>query len=446
MHPVYVADGVFWDAETDSKKTSSFSVLPLHETLDSVVIDGEEDDWCNIEDSQRGFLTALSAWGSRTGVATDTGDFVCIGLWGDSAPHTHRDSLNLIQFTVLSGIHRKRYWICAFPKRDMCRCGCFGRCSFDAVFEVVAWSLRALAAGVFPSVDHKGVPFPDESYRGKLAKKPMKVRGACVAMCADWAWHKQVLGMQGWRGEGDEKRMCWMCCANSSNCFDVSMAATWRTQLVDALTFWEQAAHNRRYISSAWSIPGFSISLVRPDFMHTVCLGVLQYLGGNVMYDCFRALGGTWENSRAAVSKLEAIVKTMARQLAVPPPFHCLTIGMFRSSGAQKPKLKLKAAEGRYCLPLVRHMLEHCFPTDTLYAKTRLLCVGHLCKCYAELDNWVDGGESRLRLASHARKHVVLYQELSRLSTDELMWHMYPKHHLFVHVAETSYVNPRCRL
>ena len=32
----------------------------------------------------------------------------------------------------------------------------------------------------------------------------MGISGACVAKCGYWAWHKHVLGLHGWRGEGAE--------------------------------------------------------------------------------------------------------------------------------------------------------------------------------------------------------------------------------------------------
>jgi hypothetical protein len=115
---------------------------------------------------------------------------------------------------------------------------------------------------------------------------------------------------------------------------------------------------------------------------------------------------------------------------------------MLRANTKSKPKMKLKAAEGRYFLPVLHTMLTKFFPCQTQHAKTRLKCAEALLSVYSELDSWVDG-VSTIRLGQFGRKHLLLYAELSKSSRNELRWHLYPKHHLFCHVVESCLVNPK---
>ena len=100
----------------------------------------------------------------------------------------------------------------------------------EAVFKVVAWSFRAMLLGVYPELDHN-----DELLTGKrlkLAGKPLRFRGACIAKCGDWDWYKAALGLHGWQGEGPKGKICWLCDASlhrpETYAFDFSLSAGWR--------------------------------------------------------------------------------------------------------------------------------------------------------------------------------------------------------------------------
>ena len=74
-----------------------------------------------------------------------------------------------------------------------------------------------------------------------------------------------------------------------------------------------------------------------------------------------------------------------------------------------------------------------------------LACALHLCGIYGEIDNW-DPDTSPAKINDFARRHVTLYRELSNLQTDKQLWHVFPKHHLLLHVCEHtlhSRINPK---
>ena len=191
------------------QKTMSF-LLP-HEILHNLIEPGKEGDWCDFQPGQAGFKAELKAWGGdKQQVDVESDPWACIALWGDSAPSTRKDSVHLLTFRLLNGSVRKRFWIACFSKKDMCKCGCYGRCTMQTMFEIVGWSMRALLAGKHPSVDHRGNRFPPGSPRGEMAGQTLRVRGAVLAKVGDWAWYKQALNLKYWRGEGEDLRLCWL--------------------------------------------------------------------------------------------------------------------------------------------------------------------------------------------------------------------------------------------
>ena len=176
----------------------------------------------------------------------------------------------------------------------------------EAVFKVVAWSFRAMLLGVYPELDHN-----DELLTGnrlKLAGKPLRFRGACIAKCGDWDWYKAALGLHGWQGEGPKGKICWLCDASlhrpETYAFDFSLSAGWRNTRSTMKSFWEENYNQGRYVSPLWQIPGLRIEHVIPDLMHCCCLGILQYASGNAMWEVFVFLGGVMTRASDAVGRL----------------------------------------------------------------------------------------------------------------------------------------------
>lgn len=206
--------------------------------------------------------------------------------------------------------------------------------------------------------------------------------------------------------------------------------------------FWVSASCREQFVSAIWEIPGFHLSYVRPDMMHISCLGILQYLSGNCLWEMFRSLGGSFRSPLSACSALENMMGVCARRLGQATPFSHLTVTMFRSTASDKPKFKAKAAENRHFLPILHQMLKHCFEADSEHARLRLQCVDALRRCYLEMESWSPSGSPH-RLAKIGRQQLMLYSELRATSSDPALWHMYPKHHLFMNVLEADVTNPR---
>ena len=111
---------------------------------------------------------------------------------------------------------------------------------------------------------------------------------------------------------------------------------------------------------------------------------------------------------------------------------------MIRAQAADAPRMKMKAAEARYILPIAGHMLRNYFPVHSAHATMRLNCTQALEKCYKELELWGPGSSEVL--GREGRTFMILYGQLSEeaAATDPrgLLWRLYPKLHLFLHVCE----------
>lgn len=377
LPPPYMTTIPMWDHKLNKQIQGKIKLYPIHESLDRVVAEGAEAEWGSFDESQASFRTGLEEWGSRVG-ATLAGIWMCLALWGDAAPYTHKDSIYLLTCRVLNGSHRTRVWIAGFSKRRLCACGCFGRCTFNALFDVVSWSMKAYLTGKWPDRDHLGEPL--QGWRREMAGKPFRFKAAIIAKCGDWAWHKQILGMRSWSA----RLNCWLCQATLGET-DFTANAPWRRTIRSHSAFLAESMGKRKCLSTIFAIPGFVLGYVLPDFMHVSCLGIVQYLEGNVMWELFVVLDGRYKKPLDACSRLLNMINIVARECSLEPPFAELTIGMIKPQGNKRPRMRLKAAEGRTFLPLLTRMLEKFFPAENERDALRLQCCQALCRVYLEL-------------------------------------------------------------
>eukprot|EP00959_Pyramimonas_sp_CCMP1952_P323183 6762743-Pyramimonas_sp.AAC.1 len=84
--------------------------------------------------------------------------------------------------------------------------------------------------------------------------------------------------------------------------------------------------------------------MVVADLMHCSCLGIAQYVLGNIMWELFTHMGGTFDRHVVVCGRLCGLVKMAAKQHHIQAPFGHLSIGMIRASRSAPPKLKLKAS------------------------------------------------------------------------------------------------------
>ena len=279
------------------------------------------------------------------------------------------------------------------------------------------------------------------------AKERFPFGASFLQMRGDWSWMKQVFGLRGWK---DAAGCCFKCMANKSThpFTDASLLAAWRATLFTTASFLQMAMANGHYIPSVFDWPGFVMEFFHPDFMHCVCLGIVQMILGNIYFELFQSLGGVMTQPQAQLGHLLCCIRLAAKNLGVQPPIHGLTFSMIKRDG-KSPKLRLKAAEGRYMVPITLRLLELFFPSATNHDNLRFECLSALNLVYLEMKNW--NPNSPRTVATEGRRHVMLYAELSKewLATNETRswfgWKYIPKHHLSIHCFEEQvarYGNP----
>ena len=274
----------------------------------------------------------------------------------------------------------------------------------------------------------------------------MKIVGGLVQKRGDWSWMKSCIGMCGWHGEGQFKRVCFKCRANCTTFpyWDHSTGALWRAVLFTHLSFMASCFAEGGFVSTLFQFPGFVHEFISGDLMHACDLGVLQYLCGCVIWELFREMGGTDKKHRHVLADIQTMIRTASKSLAqVQLPTNTLTIGMVK--GKSGPKTKTKASEGRRLVFCLRFILENFFPAgaDDSHAQLRYQCVNEMCMMYDSLRDW-NVGTSVETLALHGRRCLMIYSELSAESLRSrnyqhegfLVWRQYPKMHLLLHVIE----------
>ncbi len=243
----------------------------------------------------------------------------------------------------------------------------------------MAWSAASLAAGVMPSRRHDGSPFAGDSHRAARAGQPLALRAAFLQIRGDWSQLKTSLGLVGWSGEGPSKRICWQCLAGfpeagAPDWRDPSAQAPWRCTALSHIDFLEDTAVRGAALSKLFGIPGMLLEYVEVDLMHAGDLGILQYVLGNVLFECFGELGGVLARPDQTLGELLQLLKTFSRELGqAQPPLNGLTLPMIRKVG-KPPKLKAKASETRRALPCVLRLLE-VLPVDTPHRHLRYHCL-----------------------------------------------------------------------
>ena len=80
---------------------------------------------------------------------------------------------------------------------------------------------------------------------------------------------------------------------------------------------------------------------------------------------------------------------------------------------------------------------------DSPVKQLRLDCMQSMLNCYDEMQQWT--ADSPANMVTFSNRHIRQYIALNSLSADpDMYWKFYPKHHLFLHLAESG-LNPASR-
>ena len=355
-------------------------------------------------------------------------DFIPLGLHCDGVPFGsqvfYSDSLELfsLNFPCLHSGMR-------IPFTSVQRTHLVKHETYNAIFEVLSWSLKHLAFGTFPSRRHNDDPFGKrEQFRSRLSSTTQPAKALLVEIRADWVALKQLFQFP---QQNENAGICWMCSATPKDIRDCSLLANWRTSRKTAMSFHKQLLLDGK-TCPLWSVPGVSSHIVIVDWLHCVDIGVAADVLGNVLLELVDQYPGSDRHVRMR-NLWKDISDEYARQ-AVPCDnrFPGLRLKSFFVT-SKSPKLKGKAAHIRYFVPVLDCIVQDKFPQDNIHNRTVVKCMHNLAECYSCLQDFnADKFEiSARRLGS---LHCALEQEKLAAGIQK-RWKVKPKLHLSLELS-----------
>ncbi len=213
--------------------------------------------------------------------ATDLSMFLPIHLFGDDGCLKKARAMGTVTwfpavFTPLSALHSR------IPTYVMARHHFIKDITESDLQRVIAWAFQMWMSGVYPSSNHLGVPWPDKSFRWRLASGQHRLcggrTGVYVGTIGDQAWIAQHFRFSTlW----NRIHMCFRC---------------WAVSSPGALNFTEKCPFPERstddYLCSACAAgsplsgtPGWSLPTVRGEAMHAGPLGALPDVAASALVD-----------------------------------------------------------------------------------------------------------------------------------------------------------------
>ena len=193
--PPYKFEAPVWDKQNQRQETTTLTCLLPHEVLyvmnEKSPEGGGLTDLAHLQESE--FQRHARA-AADMGVAPES--LAGLGIWGDGVPMTRNrnQSLEMLSFNILTCQIRSTMRIPVFviQKHWLAH----GGSTWNAVMDVLRWSLTCATSGQMPKYDHTGQPLKEPWRKSRaLIHTP---RGVLLEIRGDWAFFKQVLYMPAW--------------------------------------------------------------------------------------------------------------------------------------------------------------------------------------------------------------------------------------------------------
>ena len=438
----YYADIPVWDEQAEVMRLRSHPFLLPHEWL------AKANHFCDFSGVMADVANHVDISAHIAKVATGLGspasEFIPLGLHSDGVPYGsqifYSDSLELFSLNLPCGTAGMRIPFTSVQKKHLVK-----HTTYNAVLEILAWSLKHLAFGTLPASRHDGAAFGEgEIFRLHSFGKQFKpVKALLVEVRADWVALKQVFQFP---QQNENAGICWMCDATPSDIRDCKVSASWRQNRKTAIVFHLQQ-HIEGKTCPLWSAPGVNCSIVVVDWLHCADIGVTADVMGNILFELVNFFPGNDRAVRMVSLWAEICIEYDRQDVPKANRFHNLRLKSFKASG-KSPKLKGKAAHIRYFVPVLDCIVQRVLlQQHDCHHKTVMACMSELAACYECLQLF-----DSVKLDKAARKMALLYCSLEKEAVEagfEKLWKVKPKLHLFLELChflclERQRGNPRC--
>ena len=204
--PDYIANVRCWDPSKNKIKEEMVSMQLIHEVVAVLLKNGIKETLLDRSHMDPLSLQHLINFETKAGVD----DMLGLGIWGDGAP-TQWDRKETIDVISLSLPGCKEYSQLRIPLVILPHSRTCPE-TWQDIFAIIAWSLRILAGGRWPTQRHDGSPWNDSD---KSRRTPRKlVLSVLVESRQDWKFAAEVFGFPA-HNSGDG--VCWRCQCTKEN-------------------------------------------------------------------------------------------------------------------------------------------------------------------------------------------------------------------------------------
>lgn len=449
MPSVFYWDIPIWNKDLQCRETVSFPFLLVHEMVHHIVSAKGLDFFAVGKENLPALWSILETAAGKYNLGF--GKTLALGMHGDGVPYTKRDSIEIVSWNFLSHPTADRIPFTAISKQHICKCGCKGSCTWNAIFEVMAWSLKMLFVGVVSCYLPNGDWWDPDAQAGRLPSKTKLVCNALLLQCrGDWPFLRTLFSFPSWNSH----QICWKCAATREgpNTYrHTGQQAPWRAHRLTHIQFLDSLRLAGIIMNPVMQLPAFTIACVVLDWLHVVDLGVGADVIGNLFWEIL-IVPGLVAGATKAARLLVLWTKMQAWYVRVKPPSKLddLTEEMIKKKGGSgKPKLRAKGGECRYLVPFCFELAaELAAAANTVHQTT----VAKLFDYLHMLQRQVAGEFHPFNpsdAADTCRKFCVLYsalQEESIAKGNILLWNQKPKLHLLQELMEYQtfeHGNPR---
>ena len=326
-----------------------------------------------------------------------------------------------------------------------------GHATLYAAFDVLVWSLNAMADNMHPRVDHAGRAFGPEHWpqHAALAGSPLTtppLHAAWLELRGDWQYLRAALNLAHHYNSGSN--ICHLCSVTKKGrgCFadHVSRGSAMRMTLVSGST-WVQG--DRARSSPLCQIKGFHIWRCAFDPMHTLELGLLQLVIPAALKELMGVtrnpgvFGGGPVGTRCTMATRAYLAWAKTVRISSSARVRAITPGWVKGARPHLSQSHAKAAALRAMLPWVAKLCvdrravspHRATVLEELY---KMDCV------WRDAGRFLSQGQAEAA-AKHCEKALEALAALCAAHPNG-PWHVVPKAHSLTHMAyDNALCNPR---
>lgn len=220
-------------------------------------------------------------------------------------------------------------------------------------WSALSWSLKALAAGRWPTRDWRGIRFDPQSAEGQKGGSLLAggFYGILISLCGDLDYNNKFLSLPHWSSSTRPCNLC-LCTATGSHTWrDFRLEAPWRSTLFTSLGWMADPGRSRCILFDNPNISGLT---AQPDWMHIKFLGFQQFFLGSCLFLlCHQLLPSSpLQNLRRIGLMVFRLQRRRPGTTRIPLNYWSKLSVFMKKKGF--PKMKGSAAQIKAAVPLIR--------------------------------------------------------------------------------------------